>query len=41
MIGSRGENATVHDKSQPWNTKKMENAIGGNGESGGEKKFSG
>lgn len=36
MIGSRGENATVHETSQPWNTKEGKNAIGGDeSESGG------
>jgi hypothetical protein len=41
MIGSRGENAMEDETSQPWNTRKGKNAIGGNGESGGEKKFNG
>ena len=41
MIGSRGENATVHKTSQLWDTRKRENVMGRHGEGGGEKKFSG
>ena len=41
MIGSRGENATVHETSQRQNTRELENAIGRHGEGGGEKKIRG